>query len=115
MNPPFLHTKQGFELQFGTNHLGHFALTGYLLPLILQTPDSRITSMTSLAGLAGSIDFDDINYKDRRYVKMLAYGQSKLANIMFINELATRLRNAGSKTIATVAHPGGATTRQFLF
>ncbi|AVV56287.1 short-chain dehydrogenase [Paenibacillus glucanolyticus] len=110
MIPPFSHTKQGFELQFGTNHLGHFALTGQLLPLILQTPNSRIASMTSLAGMAGSIDFSDLNYENRRYIKMLAYGQSKLANLMFINELAIRLKNAGSKTIAVAAHPGGSPT-----
>lgn len=110
MIPPLSYTKQGFELQFGTNHLGHFALTGQLLPLILQTPDSRIASMTSLVGRSGTIDFNDLNYKHRQYRKMLAYGQSKLANILFINELAHRLVQAGAKTTAVVAHPGGANT-----
>lgn len=111
MIPPFSRTKQGFELQFGTNHLGHYALTGKLLPLILKTPNSRIISMTSLAGVLGSINFNDLNYdQDRHYIKMLAYGQSKLANIMFINELANRLEQAGSNVIAALAHPGGSAT-----
>ncbi|WP_433708326.1 oxidoreductase [Paenibacillus illinoisensis] len=110
MIPPFSLTRQGFELQFGVNHLGHFALTGQLLPLILLTPHSRIVSMTSLAGIAGSIDLNDLHYENRRYIKMLAYGQSKLANLMFIHELATRLEATGSKTIAVAAHPGGSPT-----
>ncbi|MDO3413006.1 oxidoreductase [Saccharibacillus sp. CPCC 101409] len=110
MIPPFSHTKKGFELQFGTNHLGHFALTGRLLPLILQTPDSRIASMTSLAGVMGSIHLNDLNYERRRYVKMAAYGQSKLANLMFIRELAARLKQSGSSTTAAAAHPGGSPT-----
>lgn len=110
MIPPFSHTKQGYELQFGTNHLGHFALTGQLLPLLLQTPGSRIASMSSLAGVAGSINLNDLNYERRRYIKMLAYGQSKLANLMFTNSLANRLKNIGSDTIAVVAHPGGSPT-----
>lgn len=110
MIPPFSHTKQGYELQFGTNHLGHFALTGQLLPLLLQTPGSRIASMSSLAGVAGSINLKDLNYERRRYIKMLAYGQSKLANLMFTNSLANRLKNTGSDTIAVAAHPGGSPT-----
>lgn len=110
MIPPFSHTKQGYELQFGTNHLGHFALTGQLLPLLLQTPGSRIASMSSLAGVAGSINLNDLNYERRRYIKMLAYGQSKLANLMFTNSLANRLKNIGSDTIAVAAHPGGSPT-----
>lgn len=110
MIPPFSHTKQGFELQFGTNHLGHFALTGQLLPLLLQTPGSRIASMSSLAGVAGSINLNDLNYERRRYIKMLAYGQSKLANLMFTHRLANRLKGIGSDTIAVAAHPGGSPT-----
>lgn len=111
MIPPFSHTQQGFELQFGTNHLGHFALTGRLLPLILKTAASRIVSVSSLAASIYSyMDFNDLNYEHKPYKKWQAYGQSKLADIMFIRELATRLEEHNSKTIAAAAHPGGSAT-----
>lgn len=110
MVPPFSHTKQGFELQFGTNHLGHFALTGKLLPLILKTDASRIVSISSIIAYKGKIDFNDLNYDHKPYKKWDAYGQSKLANLLFAMELAKRLRDKGYETIATAAHPGVATT-----
>lgn len=110
MIPPLSYTKQGFELQFGTNYLGHFALTGQLLPLILKTKNSRIVSMTSLASGMGAINFKDPNYRNRRYLKMQAYAQSKLANILFINELAHKLAAVHAQTKALIAHPGGANT-----
>lgn len=110
MVPPLTRTKQGFELQFGTNHLGHFALTGKLLPLILQTAGSRIVSVSSVAASINYIDLNDPNYNNKRYRKWFAYGQSKLAELMFIEALAERLNKKGSPTIATAAHPGGAST-----
>lgn len=110
MVPPLTRTKQGFELQFGTNHLGHFALTGKLLPLILKTNGSRIVSVSSVAASMNYIDLNDPNYNNKRYKKWFAYGQSKLAELMFIEELAKRLAEKGYETIATAAHPGGAST-----
>ena len=113
MIPPFSRTAQGFELQFGTNHLGHFALTGLLLPLITNTPDSRIVSVSSIAAKMNYMDFKDLNFEHKRYKKWVAYGQSKLANQMFIFELARRLERSGSQTKAVVAHPGVSTTNLF--
>ena len=110
MVPPFARTKQGFELQFGTNHLGHFALTGRLLPLILETPGSRVVVLSSAGANFGRINLDDLNYEGRRFSKWGAYCQSKLANLMFALELARRLSAARHGTIATAAHPGGAAT-----
>lgn len=111
MIPPFSHTKQGFELQFGTNHLGHFALTGRLLSLMLKTTDSRVVSVSSLAAsIYNYIDFSDLNWEHKPYKKWQAYGQSKLADLMFIRELAKRLESASVPTIAVAAHPGGSST-----
>jgi NAD(P)-dependent dehydrogenase (short-subunit alcohol dehydrogenase family) len=109
MFPPRQVTKDGFELQFGTNHLGHFALTGLLLPAMLAVPGSRVVTVSSNAHRAGRIDFDDL-MSVRRYSRYSAYGQSKLANLMFTYELQRRLAAAGAKTIATAAHPGTART-----
>lgn len=106
MVPPLGQTKQGFELQFGTNHLGHFALTARLLPLLEKTSGSRIVVVSSTAQNFGKIDFDDLNWKQRSYSAWRAYGQSKLANMMFTLELARRLEAAGSKVRVTAAHPG---------
>jgi NAD(P)-dependent dehydrogenase (short-subunit alcohol dehydrogenase family) len=106
MVPPFSHTKQGFELQFGTNHLGHFALTARLFPLLDRTPGSRIVVVSSTAQNFGKIAFDDLSWKTRSYSAFRAYGQSKLANIMFTLELARRLKSAGSHVLVTAAHPG---------
>lgn len=106
MVPPLGRTKQGFELQFGTNHLGHFALTGRLLPLLERTQGARIVVVSSTAQKLGHIDLEDLNWERRSYAAWGAYGQSKLANMMFVLELQRRLAAAGSGVIVTGAHPG---------
>jgi len=110
MVPPLGRTKQGFELQFGTNHLGHFALAGRLLPLVLRTAGARIVVVSSTAQSFGRIDFDDLNWERRPYSAWRAYGQSKLANTMFALELQRRLAASGSEVRATSAHPGWTAT-----
>ncbi|WP_051664281.1 oxidoreductase [Dyadobacter crusticola] len=110
MVPPFTKTQQGFELQMGTNHLGHFALTGLLLPILIHTPGSRIVSVSSLAAIIGKVSLDDLNYRHRRYNKWEAYGQSKLANLLFIQELSKRLTEHKVQSIAVASHPGGSPT-----
>jgi NAD(P)-dependent dehydrogenase (short-subunit alcohol dehydrogenase family) len=102
-------TADGFEMQFGTNHLGHFALTGLLLPLVLKTPAARIVTVSSGAHQFGRMNFDDLQGK-RSYKKWTAYGQSKLANLLFAYELQRRLSAAGSSAISVAAHPGYAAT-----
>ena len=109
MIPPLTKTADGFELQFGTNHLGHFALTGFLLPLINQTPQARIVTVSSAAHRFGKIDFDNLN-AEQGYAKWPFYGQSKLANLLFTYELQRRLARAGESTIAVAAHPGWTAT-----
>lgn len=106
---PRRETADGFEMQFGTNHLGHFALTGLLLPLLLQTANSRIVTVSSGAHRMGTIDFDDLQGQ-RKYKKWGAYGQSKLANLLFAYELQRRLAATGAGTISVAAHPGYAAT-----
>ena len=108
MNPKTL-TKDGFESQFGVNHLGHFALTGLLLPKLEATPDSRIVVVSSVGHRRGEIHFDDID-ADRSYSPQRRYYQSKLANLLHMYELDRRLRAKGSSTIAVAVHPGGADT-----
>jgi NAD(P)-dependent dehydrogenase (short-subunit alcohol dehydrogenase family) len=110
MVPPLSRTAQGFELQFGTNHLGHFALTGRLLPLLQRTPGARVVVVSSVAQNFGRIDFSDLNWERRRYSDFRAYGQSKLANMMFALELHRRLTAAGAGLRATAAHPGWTAT-----
>lgn len=105
MRPPFGKTADGFELQFGTNHLGHFALTGLLLDLIIRTPRARVVMVSSLGHRFGKIDFDNLN-ADKGYDAGVAYGQSKLANLLFTYELHRRFRGAGVDAIAAAAHPG---------
>ena len=105
MVPPYGKTAQGFETQFGVNHLGHFALTGSLLDLVLNTPGSRIVTVSSVAHLFGKIDFSDLNWENG-YKATAAYGQSKLANLLFTYELQRRLEVAGKGTLAVAAHPG---------
>ena len=102
-------TADGFEMQFGTNHLGHFALTGLLMPQLLARPHSRVVSVTSFGHKIGKMQFDDLQ-AEGKYRKWLAYGQSKLANLLFTFELDRRARAAGKDLIATVAHPGYANT-----
>jgi len=108
MIPPLSRTADGFELQFGTNHLGHFALTNLLLPGI--TAGGRVVTVSSDAHRGGRMDFDDLNWEHRRYRPWRAYGQSKLANLLFTTELQRRLTQAGSTVKATAAHPGYAAT-----
>jgi NAD(P)-dependent dehydrogenase (short-subunit alcohol dehydrogenase family) len=101
-------TKDGFELQFGTNHLGHFALTGLVLDRLLAVPGSRVVTVSSVGHrFARDIRFDDLQW-ERGYSRVGAYGQAKLANLMFTYELQRRLQ--GTTTIAAAAHPGGSRT-----
>ena len=109
MMPPYSLTKDGFELQFGTNHLGHFALTGLLMNSLLAAPGSRVVTVSSNGHRAGRMNFADLQ-SARHYQKMAAYGRSKLANLMFTYELQRRLSAAGADTIALAAHPGTART-----
>jgi NAD(P)-dependent dehydrogenase (short-subunit alcohol dehydrogenase family) len=108
MIPPLSRTADGFELQFGTNHLGHFALTNLLLPHVAVA--GRVVTVSSDAHRGGAIDFDDLNWERKRYRPWRAYGQSKLANLLFTSELQRRLTEAGSTVKATAAHPGYAAT-----
>lgn len=111
MYPPKQTTADGFELQFGTNHLGHFALTGLLLKNLLAVQGSRVVVVASIAhNIRAKIDFDDLQWERRRYERVAAYGQSKLANLMFTYELQRRLVAAKAETIAVAAHPGVAAT-----
>jgi NAD(P)-dependent dehydrogenase (short-subunit alcohol dehydrogenase family) len=109
MATPYLRTKDGFELQFGTNHLGHFALTGALFGLLQQTRGARVVSVTSGAHRLGRMRFDDPHW-ERGYQRWPAYGMSKLANILFTNELARRLQLADIDMLSAAAHPGYANT-----
>jgi len=102
-------TADGFEMQFGTNHLGHFALTGRLLDRLLATPGSRVVNVSSTAHKPGKINFEDL-HGDRGYWKWGAYAQSKLANLLFTFELQRRLEGKQAATIAVGCHPGYAST-----
>lgn len=106
MIPPYGKTADGFELQFGTNHLGHFALTGLLLPILANTKNARIVNVSSGAHNAGNIDFDDLTWEKRGYSSWRAYGDSKIANLYFTYELNKKLKENGLDTISTAAHPG---------
>ena len=105
MEVPYERTEDGFELTLGTNHLGHFALTGLLLPSLLATPGSRLVTMSSQGHASGVMNFEDLR-GDRGYEPATAYFQSKLANLLFTYELDRRLRAAAAATIAVAAHPG---------
>jgi len=109
MATPYRKTTDGFELQFGTNHLGHFKLTALLIDRLQNTPNSRVVTVSSNAHLLGRINFDDLN-ADKSYQKWLAYGQSKLANVLFGYELQRRSARDGRNPISVVAHPGYAAT-----
>jgi NAD(P)-dependent dehydrogenase (short-subunit alcohol dehydrogenase family) len=109
MWPAYGKTADGFELQFGTNHLGHFALTGLVLEAMLPVPGSRVVTVSSNGHRVGWIDFADLQ-SEQRYGRMSAYAQSKLANLMFTYELQRRLAAAGAPTVALAAHPGVAFT-----
>jgi NAD(P)-dependent dehydrogenase (short-subunit alcohol dehydrogenase family) len=106
---PLARTKAGFEMQFGTNHLGHFALTGLLLPALIRSGAGRIVTMSSTMHKTGKIRFEDLQF-EQRYGKFAAYGQSKLANLLFMRELNRRLTAAGVPVISVAAHPGYAAT-----
>ena len=109
MAPPRGVTPDGFESQLGTNHLGHFALTGRLLPALLQRPHPRVVTVSSVAHRIGRIDFDDFQ-GERRHRRWRAYGQSKLANLLFALELDRRAGAAGTPLVSVAAHPGYAAT-----
>ncbi len=109
MATPFYKTIDGFEMQMGTNHFGHFALTGLLLEKILKAEKSRIVSVSSKAHNMGKINFDDIN-SQKNYNKWGAYGQSKLANLLFAYELDRKLKAADRNTLSLAAHPGYSAT-----
>lgn len=110
MIPPKSFTKDGFELQIGTNHLGHFALTGHLLPILESTEGSRVVTVSSIAHNPGVIDFDDLNGERKKYNKWRFYSQSKIANLIFSLELARRLESSGSGVSAIASHPGYSAT-----
>jgi len=107
---PYSKTEDGFEIQMGTNHLGHFALTGHLMPLLKRTNDSRIVATSSMGHRMGNIDFSDINWEKRKYKTNQAYGDSKLANLYFTYELARKFQGAPNAPMATAAHPGATST-----
>ncbi|MFI5792409.1 oxidoreductase [Streptomyces sp. NPDC051677] len=117
MAMPYGTTADGFETQFGVNHLGHFALTGLLLPALLAAQGrssgvrsgARVVTVSSMAHLLGNIDANDLN-SERRYRRWTAYGRSKTANLLFTHEFARRLAAAGSGVVAAAAHPGYAAT-----
>jgi NAD(P)-dependent dehydrogenase (short-subunit alcohol dehydrogenase family) len=106
---PYQQTAEGFEMQFGTNHLGHFALTSRLMPALLAERGSRVVTLSSEAHRLGRIEFDDLQ-SEQRYQKWRAYGQSKLANLLFARELSRRASLAGSDLLSVAAHPGYAST-----
>ncbi|GGH50655.1 hypothetical protein GCM10008014_15910 [Paenibacillus silvae] len=107
---PYSKKVDGFENQFGTNHLGHFALTGLLMPLLKKTEASRVVVLSSLAHTMGNLDLEDLNWEGRKYDNQKAYGDSKLACLYFTYELARRLNKEGDHPRITAAHPGWAAT-----
>ena len=112
MAPPYAKTKDGFEMQFGSNHLGHFALTGLLLPVLAKTPKSRVVTISSRAHSRGSIDFTNLDGSNGYQAKKF-YNQSKLANLYFALELDKRLKEHGLETISIACHPGVSATNIF--
>ena len=110
MMTPYGRTEDGFELQLGTNHLGHFALTGLLLDLMLGVPGSRVVTVSSNGHRLGRIDFGNLQWEHGGYTRTAAYGRSKLANLLFTYELQRRLAAAGAATGALAAHPGTSRT-----
>lgn len=110
MMPPYSKTADGFELQFGTNHLGHFALTGLLFDLTKATPGSRIVNVSSGAHNYGELDFSDLSWEKRTYRKMKSYADSKIANLYFTYELQKRVDRNGGNLLVTASHPGWTAT-----
>lgn len=109
MMPPFFKTTDGFESQYGVNHLGTFALTGLLLDKLEQTPGSRVLNTSSNGHKAGKVDFENLN-AEKKYSAFAQYAMSKLANLLHTFELDRRLRAAGRQTVAVAVHPGGSDT-----
>ncbi|MFJ3302174.1 oxidoreductase [Streptomyces sp. NPDC086549] len=109
MAPPYGTTADGFETQFGVNHLGHFALAGLLAPTLLATPGARIVTVSSMMHALANIDINDLN-SERRYRRWIAYARSKTANLLFTHELARRLAATEADVVAAAAHPGYAAT-----
>lgn len=107
---PYRITADGFEMQFGTNHLGHFALTGLLLPALLAAPGARVVTVSSGFHALADVDLTDLDGGPHRYRRWIAYARSKSANLLFTHELAARLARAGSQVVAAAAHPGYADT-----
>jgi len=103
---PYSKTEDGFEIQMGVNHLGHFALTGQLMPILKQTKGSRIVSTSSVAHKFGNIDFSDLNWENRKYRTSRAYGDSKIANLYFMYEMKKRYEDDKDAPIITASHPG---------
>ena len=110
MAVPKATTRDGFESQIGTNHLGHFALTGLLLPSLLAADEPRVVTVSSNAHRFGRLDLDDLSFERRRYSRWRAYGQSKLANLLFTSELQRQAVEHGTALTAVAAHPGYAAT-----
>ncbi|MDB4599005.1 oxidoreductase [Candidatus Pseudothioglobus singularis] len=107
---PYSKTKDGFEIQIGTNHLGHFALTGQLISLLKKTPNSRVVNVSSIAHTSGNIDFDDLNWEKRKYRTWSAYSDTKLANLYFTYELSRKLEEDKGNPIILASHPGWTAT-----
>ena len=106
MMVPYGLTDDGFEMQFGTNHLGHFALTGLLVDRLIETPGARVVNVSSNAHYGGEMDYSNLQYENGGYSPMAAYSRSKLANLLFTYELQRRFQEGGHDTIALSAHPG---------
>jgi NAD(P)-dependent dehydrogenase (short-subunit alcohol dehydrogenase family) len=116
MTTPYFLTKDGLEAQMGTNHFGHFALTGLLFGLIKNTPKSRIVNVSSMAHKQGKMDFSNLLFENGKgYSPIKSYGRSKLANLLFTYELQRRMEVKGIKSIAVAAHPGVSSTNLFQY
>ena len=116
MTTPYFLTKDGLEAQNGTNHFGHFALTGLLFSLLKNTPASRIVNVSSMAHKQGKMDFSNLLYENGKgYSPMKSYGRSKLSNLLFTYELQRRIEAEGIKCIAVAAHPGVSSTNLFQY
>ncbi len=110
MAVPYSQTEDGFESQMGTNHLGHFALTGMLLELLLATDGARVVTVSSVAHRAGKMDFSNLLFENRGYSPFRAYWRSKLANLLFTYELQRRFESAGADALSLATHPGFSST-----
>ena len=103
---PYSKTEDGFEIQMGVNHLGHFALTGHLMPLLMRTKGARVVATSSIAHKSGDINFGDLNWETRKYKTIKAYSDSKLANLYFMYELVKKFKGNESAPTVTTSHPG---------